>query len=230
MRNFGVQVRWDGVVVDGVTSVTPLRASVEVVTLREGGTNAVLSVPGRSDVQGIVVERGVTEDLAFDLWASGPLLRKDVELVLHDPPDQLGITYRLSRCWVSGYAVSPDLATGVVLESLSLSTDGWRRLTPPAPELADGLARQRGSLVQRVSLGALMTGDRELTERNLTAVLDEAQRSGAVLLFDEADALFSKRSEVRDAHDRFARTEADGIREVLAQYQGQVVVVPPDGP
>ena len=42
------------------------------------------------------------------------------------------------------------------------------------------------------------------TEKNLRAVFDAAEASGAVLLFDEADALFGKRSEVKDGHDRYA--------------------------
>lgn len=47
MTSFGVQVRWDGEVVSGITSVTPLSDSVEVVTLREGGSDAVRQIPGR---------------------------------------------------------------------------------------------------------------------------------------------------------------------------------------
>ncbi len=230
MTSFGVQVRWDGEVVAGVTSVTPLSNSVEVVTLREGGSNAVQKAPGRSDVGGIVVEREVTADLAFDLWASGPLLRKDVELELLASSDPLTVLYRLYRCWVSGYAVSPDLTTGVVTESLTLATDGWERFKPPASDLAEGIARSRGSVVQRVHLGALLTGSVVETERNLSAVLDEAKQTGAILLFDEADALFGKRTDVADAHDHFAPTEVDAVRDVLARHQGQVVVVPPNAP
>lgn len=228
MTSFGVQVRWDGEVVSGITSVTPLSDSVEVVTLREGGSDAVRKIPGRSDVRGVVLEREVTADLTFDLWACGPLLRKDVELELLASSDSLMVVYRLYRCWVSGYAVSPDLATGVVRESLTLATDGWERIKPPAADLADGIARSRGSAVQRVHLGALLTGSVAETARNLGAVLDEASQTGAILLFDEADALFGKRTDVADAHDHFAPTEVDAVRDILARHQGQVVVSPPD--
>ena len=44
------------------------------------------------------------------------------------------------------------------------------------------------------------------TEKNLRRIFDDAEESSAVLLFDEADALFGKRSEVRDSHDRYARS------------------------
>ena len=95
---------------------------------------------------------------------------------------------------------------------------------------ADGIARARGTEVQRVHLGALIGASVEETARNLTIALDDAQRSGAILLLDEADALFGTRTEVGDAHDRLAPTEADGIRDVLARHTGQIVVVPPDAP
>ena len=230
MTNFGVQVRWDGQVVAGVTSVGPLRQDVDVITFHEGGSPVVRKIPGRSDVETVTLERGVTGDLGFDLWASGPLLRKDVELELLDPSGQPTVVYRLYRCWVSGYAVSPDLATGVVTEALTLATEAWERVKPPAAELADGIARARGTEVQRVHLGALIGASVEETARNLTIALDDAQRSGAILLLDEADALFGTRTEVGDAHDRLAPTEADGIRDVLARHTGQIVVVPPDAP
>lgn len=230
MSNFAITVSWDGQVVVGVESVTPLRETVEVVTLHEGGSPVVHKVPGRSDVEAVTLARGVTSDLAFDLWATGPLLRKEVELELLDSSDGLTVVYRLHRCWVSAYAVSPDPATGVVTESLTLTTEGWERVTPTAVEVADGIARLRGSVVQRVHLASLIRDSAGETESTLVTALDEARRSGAVLLLDEADALFAQRTQVQDAHDRYAATEADGIRDVLARYQGQVVVVPPDAP
>jgi SpoVK/Ycf46/Vps4 family AAA+-type ATPase len=58
------------------------------------------------------------------------------------------------------------------------------------------------------------------TEKNLRAVFDAAEGAGAVLLFDEADALFGKRTEVKDAHDRYANIETGYLLERLESYSG----------
>ena len=56
----------------------------------------------------------------------------------------------------------------------------------------------------RIDLRAVASKWVEETEENLNRLLDNAERSSAVLLFDEADALFGKRTDVKDSHDRFA--------------------------
>ena len=62
------------------------------------------------------------------------------------------------------------------------------------------------------------------TEKNLRAIFDGAQASGAVLLFDEADALFGKRSEVRDSHDRYANLEISYLLQLMESYRGVAVL------
>jgi hypothetical protein len=62
------------------------------------------------------------------------------------------------------------------------------------------------------------------TEKNLGAVFAEAQTANAVLFFDEADALFGKRSEVSDAHDRYANLEISYLLQRMEQYSGVVVL------
>lgn len=71
-----------------------------------------------------------------------------------------------------------------------------------------------------------MTGRSEETERRLTELLDEAERAGAVLLFDEADAVFARRTQVQDSHDRYQTTELDVLLDRLAQARQPVFVVP----
>src|SRR3546814_3149859 len=61
----------------------------------------------------------------------------------------------------------------------------------------------------RVDLGAISGKYIGETEKNLARVFEAAEDKGAVLLFDEADALFGKRSEVKDAHDRYANIEVE---------------------
>jgi SpoVK/Ycf46/Vps4 family AAA+-type ATPase len=58
------------------------------------------------------------------------------------------------------------------------------------------------------------------TEKNLSRVFDAAQNGGAILLFDEADALFGKRSEVKDSHDRFANSEVNSLMQRMESFHG----------
>lgn len=62
------------------------------------------------------------------------------------------------------------------------------------------------------------------TEKNLDVVFRDAERSGAVLFFDEADALFGKRSEVRDSHDRYANIEVGYLLQRMESYSGLAVL------
>ena len=62
------------------------------------------------------------------------------------------------------------------------------------------------------------------TEKNLRAVFDAAEASGAVLLFDEADALFGKRSEVKDSHDRYANIEVSYLLQRMECYGGLAIL------
>ncbi len=58
------------------------------------------------------------------------------------------------------------------------------------------------------------------TEKNLSRIFDEAQTSNAILFFDEADALFGKRSEVKDAHDRYANIDIAYLLQKMEEYEG----------
>ena len=62
------------------------------------------------------------------------------------------------------------------------------------------------------------------TEKNLSLIFNEAQDSSAVLFFDEADALFGKRSEVKDAHDRYANIETAYLLQRMEEYSGIVIL------
>jgi hypothetical protein len=62
------------------------------------------------------------------------------------------------------------------------------------------------------------------TEKNLCAIFDSAEDSGAILLFDEADALFGKRSEVKDSHDRYANIEVSYLLQRMEAYRGLAVL------
>ncbi len=83
---------------------------------------------------------------------------------------------------------------------------------------AERIAKQLGKRLQRV-LGKYV-GE---TEKNLARLFDAAERSGAILFFDEADALFGKRTEVRDSHDRYANTAIDDLLKVAEQHSAVII-------
>jgi SpoVK/Ycf46/Vps4 family AAA+-type ATPase len=62
------------------------------------------------------------------------------------------------------------------------------------------------------------------TEKNLKRIFDAAEDGGAILLFDEADALFGKRSEVRDSHDRYANIEVSYLLQRMEGYRGLAIL------
>lgn len=230
MGNFQVEVRWDGQLVAGVSRVTALRSTVEVVTFRDGASGAVHKLPGRSDTSGVSFERGVGSDLAFDLWARGPLLRKVVELTLVDSTDGVTVSYRLHDCWVCEYTVTPDVDTGTVTESIGLSVSRWERVTPSATALAADLATGHTGVVHRLNVASMLAGDAGQSGHRLELLLREAECAGAVLLLDDAEALFTKRTQVHDAHDRYEPNEVDDLLQRLSTFPGQVVAVPPGQP
>jgi len=62
------------------------------------------------------------------------------------------------------------------------------------------------------------------TEKNLERVFSEAGANGALLFFDEADALFAKRTRVKDAHDRYSNIEIDYLLQRIEEFDGPVVL------
>jgi AAA+ superfamily predicted ATPase len=86
------------------------------------------------------------------------------------------------------------------------------------------LARSLGLELYKIDLSCVVSKYIGETERNLARIFDEAEHSGAVLFFDEADALFGKRSEVKDAHDRYANIEVAYLLQKMEQFSGLAVL------
>ena len=76
----------------------------------------------------------------------------------------------------------------------------------------------------RVDVSAVLSQYIGETEKNMNAVFDKAEASGAILFFDEADALFGKRSEVKDAHDRYANAETAHLLQRIENHNGMVIL------
>lgn len=90
-------------------------------------------------------------------------------------------------------------------------------------QAAEDLARELGMDLHRVDLGEVLSKYVGETERNLTAVFETAEAQGAVLFFDEADALFGRRTEVQDSHDRYANAAVGALLRALETHRGPVV-------
>ena len=86
------------------------------------------------------------------------------------------------------------------------------------------IGRALGLDVYQIDLSCVVSKYIGETEKNLSLIFSEAQDSNAVLFFDEADALFGKRSEVKDAHDRYANIETAYLLQRMEEYSGIVIL------
>lgn len=89
---------------------------------------------------------------------------------------------------------------------------------------AEVLANELRLDLYRIDLSAVVSKYIGETEKNLRRVFDAAEEGGAILLFDEADALFGKRSEVKDSHDRYANIEVSYLLQRMEAYRGLAIL------
>jgi ATPase family associated with various cellular activities (AAA) len=89
---------------------------------------------------------------------------------------------------------------------------------------AEVLAHELGLDLYRIDLSAVVSKYIGETEKNLKQVFDAAEEGGVLLLFDEADALFGKRSDVKDSHDRYANIEVGYLLQRIEAYEGLAVL------
>ncbi len=161
-KNFKFRIKWDGKYVAGISKVSPLRRTTEVIKHREGGDPSTSrKSPGRSEFDAVTLERGVTFDPEFEKWAAkvwnfgGGLgsevsladFRKDIILELYNEAGQLVFAYTLYRCWVSEYEALPVLdanAPAVAIQRIVLQNEGWERdvsvVEVKEPSFSDGSA------------------------------------------------------------------------------------------
>ena len=89
---------------------------------------------------------------------------------------------------------------------------------------AEVLAADLGLDLYRIDLAGVVSKYIGETEKNLRRLFDAAEHGGVMLLFDEADALFGKRSEVKDSHDRYANIEVNYLLQRMESFQGVAVL------
>jgi phage tail-like protein len=142
-KNFKFTVVWDRLVVAGVSKVSALKRTTEVVSHRHGGDlSTPRHQPGPSKFEPITLERGVTFAREFQDWANlvyspegdgGVSLRnfrKDIVINLHNLQGTVVRSYKVFRCWVSEFVALPELdANGhaVAFEHIILQNEGFER-------------------------------------------------------------------------------------------------------
>jgi phage tail-like protein len=146
-KTFKFKVMWDGKYVAGVSDVSELKRTTEVIKHRSGGDpSTVRKSIGQTDWEAITLKRGVTHDTEFEKWAnkvwdypnSASLgqevslgdFRKDIIIELYNEAGQKVIAYKCHRCWPSEFVALPELdanANAVAIQSLVLQTEGWER-------------------------------------------------------------------------------------------------------
>jgi SpoVK/Ycf46/Vps4 family AAA+-type ATPase len=166
-----------------------------------------------------VQSRPRLEDLAHRIEAGA--LWEDLVLpeaqreVLRDVALQVRQRMRVYEEWGFGRAG----ARGLGISALFAGASGTGK-TMAAEVLAGDLRLD----LYRIDLSSVVSKYIGETEKNLRRIFDAAEEGGAILLFDEADALFGKRSEVKDSHDRYANIEVSYLLQRMECYRGLAIL------
>ncbi len=144
-KNFKFRVKWDNRYVAGISKVSPLKRTTEVVKHRDGADpSSSRKSPGKTDYEAITLERGVTHDTEFEEWAnlvwningapnaevSLANFRKPVIIEVYNEKGQAVLRYNVHQCWVSEYQAQADLdsnGNAVLIQSIKLENEGWVR-------------------------------------------------------------------------------------------------------
>lgn len=144
-KNFNFRVKWDGQYIAAISRVTGLVRTTDVVEHREGGDPSTSrKSTGLTQFAPITIERGLTDDPAFENWAnlvwklgagtgaesSLNEFRKDIFVELYNEAGQLVRAYKVYRCWPSEDGALPVLdanASAVAIEHIKLENEGWER-------------------------------------------------------------------------------------------------------
>ncbi|WP_194912916.1 phage tail protein [Catenulispora rubra] len=150
-KNFKFLVVWDGRTVAGVSKVSAIKRTTEVVKHRSGGDPSTpRKSAGRTEFDGITLERGITHDLEFDQWANKVWMvgagrgvesslrdfRKDIVIELLNEAGQVAVAFKVYRAWVSEYQITSELdgnANAVAIQHIKLECEGIER----DPEVAE---------------------------------------------------------------------------------------------
>jgi phage tail-like protein len=143
-RNF--RVKWDGKYIPGISKITGLQWTTQVVLERDGASPIEQSGPGRSTFVPLGLERGVSFDLSFENWAQAVMgtsvklvgILKDLLIEVYDPAGALVAMYQVYRCWPSSYealSVLDGEGSAMVVERLVLEYASFQRDPGIAPSV-----------------------------------------------------------------------------------------------
>lgn len=140
-KNFRFHVVWDGQIVAALSKMSALKRTTEAVEWRAAGDSGIVrKMPGRTKVEPVTLERGLTHDKQFIDWANqvnnpdgqaaNSLLnyRKNVQIVVHNMQGVPVLAYSLLRAWVSEFQALPEMdanANAVAVETLKLEAEGF---------------------------------------------------------------------------------------------------------
>ncbi len=142
-RNFRFKVKWDGQYVAGLSKMSALKRSTEMVEWREAGENITSrKLPGKTKFEAVTLEAGVSYDTAFEDWANLvndfsshskvnlQQFRKNITVEMYNESGIKVMAYNLYRCWVSDYQALPDLDAGgnaVAITTIKLEFEWFER-------------------------------------------------------------------------------------------------------
>jgi phage tail-like protein len=148
-KNFKFRVKFGTQTVAGVSKVTALKRTTEVVEHREGGDpSSAHKSPGRTKYEAITLERGVSHDMEFQNWANQVWnhqnaseagkgmevslrnYKRNFTIELLNEAGQTVITYKVFNAWVSEFTAQADLdanANAVLIQSIKIENEGWER-------------------------------------------------------------------------------------------------------
>jgi hypothetical protein len=139
----------------------------------------------------------------------------EVAGLLRQIASQVRERYRVYEEW--GYA--RQTSRGLGISALFAGESGTGKTTA-----AEVIANELQLDLLRIDLSAVVSKYIGETEKNLRRLFDGAERGGAILFFDEADALFGKRSEVKDSHDRYANIEINYLLQRMEAFSGLAIL------
>ena len=141
-KNFKFRVIMNGQTVLGVSKVSALKRTTEVVKHRDGGMNSSDSKsPGRSSYDAITMERGITHDPVFANWANSvhaypadsemklDTYKQPLTLEVMNEKGHVVHRYFLFKCWVSEYIALPEMnanANAIAIETIKIEIEGWQ--------------------------------------------------------------------------------------------------------
>ena len=147
-------------------------------------------------------------------WEDIVLGLEEMDL-LHQIADQVGQRTQVYEQW--GFRDKMNRGLGI---SVLFTGESGTGKTMAAEVIANHLRLN----LYRIDLSAVVSKYIGETEKNLRRLFDAAEDGGAILLFDEADALFGKRSEVKDSHDRYANIEINYLLQRMENYRGLAIL------